>query len=130
MIRVFARQKHKIQRGFSAESYFSVRGAVEGVQWLEAHDVKPVYQLFDTNTHLGFKRHIFDKSIDKVRPRIMNIQLGKHDAHVSNQDPWSYLQLIANMNMVKANIPESLIGLISRRPKLAAHGDDGDHGRG
>jgi uncharacterized protein (DUF849 family) len=92
-------------------SYFSVRGAVEGVKWLEAHDVKPVYQLFDTNTHLGFKRHIFDNKIDKVRPRIMNIQLGKHDAHVSNQDPWSYLQLIANMNMVKANIPESLIGL-------------------
>jgi uncharacterized protein (DUF849 family) len=92
-------------------SYFSVRGAVEGVKWLEAHDVKPVYQLFDTNTHLGFKRHIFDKSVDKVRPRIMNIQLGKHDAHVSNQDPWSYLQLIANMNIVKANIPESLIGL-------------------
>ena len=41
----------------------------------------------------------------------MNIQLGKHDAHVANQDPWSYLQLIANMNIVKANIPESIVGL-------------------
>jgi hypothetical protein len=55
-------------------SYFSVRGAVEGVKWLEAHGVKPVYQL-SIRTPTSFKRHIFDKNIDGIRPRIMNIQL-------------------------------------------------------
>jgi uncharacterized protein (DUF849 family) len=41
----------------------------------------------------------------------MNIQLGKHDATAVNQDPWSYLQLIAAINTVRANIPGCLIGI-------------------
>ena len=41
----------------------------------------------------------------------MNIQIGKHESHAVNRDPWSYLQLITNVNIVKENIPESIIGV-------------------
>lgn len=92
-------------------SYCSPKATIEGVRWLEAHDVKPVYQLFDTYAHLGFKHHLFDREVSTWKPYLLNTNLGKHDSHVINQDPWSYLQLITNFNMVKANIPESINGV-------------------
>ena len=92
-------------------SYVGVKGTVEGIKWLEAHKVKPVYQLIDTFSHLGFKRYIFDQGIARMEPPIMNIQIGKHEAAAINQDPWSYLQLITSMNMIKQNLPSSLIGI-------------------
>lgn len=92
-------------------SLVSEKATVEGIKWLNAHDVKPVYQLFDTHSHLGFKRYVFDKGLDKSQPLIMNIQLGKHDATAINQDPWSYLQLIASMNTIRANVPGCLVGI-------------------
>ena len=100
--------------GYTAKGQTSLvteKATVEGIEWLNANDVKPVYQLFDTYSHLGFKRYVFDKGLDKSRPLIMNIQLGKHDATSVNQDPWSYLQLIASINTVRANIPGCLIGI-------------------
>lgn len=98
-------------RAHGQPSYVSARATVEGIRWMEAHHVKPVYQLFDTYSHLGFKQHIFDRGIAKWKPHIVNIQLGKHDAHVINHDPWSYLQLITSMNMIKENMPGSIIGV-------------------
>ncbi len=92
-------------------SYVSANCTIEGVKWLQAHDVKPVYQLFDTQSHLGFKSYVFDRAIDTWEPHVLNIQAGKHDALVINQDPWSYLQLITNMNILKANIPQSVVGI-------------------
>lgn len=92
-------------------SYVGPKGTIEGIKWLEAHDVKPVYQLFDTYGHLGFKHHVFDPGVATSRPNIMNIQIGKHKSHAVNQDPWSYFQLITNVNMIKENIPDSLIGV-------------------
>lgn len=100
--------------GFQARaqsSHVSARATIEGIEWFEAHGVKPVYQLFDTYSHLVFKRTIFDRGIDKSMPRIMNLQLGKHDATAINQDPWSYLQLITSVNMIRENIPGSVIGI-------------------
>ena len=100
--------------GFRAQtSFVSAKGTIEGIKWLEAHHVKPVFQLLDTYSQLGFKRHIFDLGIAEWKPYIMNIQIGKHDSHACNKDPWSYLQLITSMNMVKENIPESVIGVYS-----------------
>ena len=100
--------------GFYAKgqpSYVSPKATIEGIKWFEPHHVKPIYQLLDTYSHLGFKRYLFDRNIDTRKPYVMNIQLGKHDAHAVNQDPWSYLQLITSMNMVKENIPGSIIGI-------------------
>jgi len=92
-------------------SYVGTKGTIEGIKWMEAHDVKPVYQLFDTYGHLGFKYHVFDQGIATSKPHIMNIQIGKHESHAVNRDPWSYLQLITNVNMIKENIPGSAIGV-------------------
>ena len=92
-------------------SHASPRATIEGVKWLEAHGVKPIYQLFDTYAHFGFKHHLFDEGISNWKPYHLNVNLGKHDAHAIHQDPWSYLQVITNVNMVKETIPESTIGL-------------------
>jgi uncharacterized protein (DUF849 family) len=100
--------------GYTAKGQTSLvteKATVEGIRWLNRHDVKPVYQLFDTYSHLGFKRYVFDKKIDASQPLIMNIQLGKHDATAINQDPWSYLQLIASINTIRTNVPGCLIGI-------------------
>jgi uncharacterized protein (DUF849 family) len=92
-------------------SYMGVKGTIEGIKWLEAHKVKPVYQLIDTFSHLSFKRYIFDHGIAKWKPHILNIQIGKHEATAINHDPWSYLQLITSINMIKQNVPGSIIGI-------------------
>lgn len=92
-------------------SLVSEKATLDGIRWLNRHDVKPVYQLFDTHSHLGFKRYVFDKGIDESMPHIMNLQLGKHDATAINHDPWSHLQIIASINMVRANVPGCLVGV-------------------
>jgi len=100
--------------GFQARaqsSHVSARATIEGIEWFEAHGVKPVYQLFDTYSHLAFKRYVFDRGIDRSKPHIMNLQLGKHDATTINHDPWSYLQLITSVSMIRENVPGSVIGI-------------------
>ncbi len=97
--------------GAGKPSLVTERATIEAVQWMNAHDVKPVYQLFDTYSHLGFKRSLFDRGIDKSLPHAMNIQLGKHDAAATSRDPWSYLQIIASVNTVRENVPGCLIGI-------------------
>ena len=95
----------------ATSSYASVESTIEGIKWYEAHDIKPIYQNFDTYSHMAFKRFLFDVGVSSWKPYIMNIQIGKHEAHTINKDPWSYLQLITNMNLIKENIPESIIGI-------------------
>lgn len=92
-------------------SLMSAEAMVEGVRWLEAQEIKPIYQNFDTYTHLYNKRFLFDQGVSKWKPYIMNIQIGKHESHVINRDPWSYLQLITNFSLMKENIPECLVGV-------------------
>jgi 3-keto-5-aminohexanoate cleavage enzyme len=93
------------------QSFASAASTIEGIKWYEAHGIKPVYQNFDTYSHLSFKRFLIDSGVSTWKPFIMNIQIGKHEAHTVNRDPWSYLQLITNMNLIKENIPESMIGI-------------------
>lgn len=60
---------------------------------------------------MGFKRFVFDQGVGNWKPHILNVQIGKHEATANNKDPWSYLQLITSMNMIKENMPESAIGV-------------------
>jgi uncharacterized protein (DUF849 family) len=92
-------------------SFASADATVKGVEWCEAHGVKPIYQSFDTYAHLAFKRFLFDSGAAKWLPNVINIQIGKHESHVINRDPWSYLQLMTSINMIKENIPKSIIGV-------------------
>lgn len=97
--------------GTGRPSLVTQEATIDAVNWMNAHDVKPVYQLFDTYTHLDFKRRVFDRGVDTSRPLIMNIQLGKHDATATSQDPWSHLQIINSIYAVRAAIPGCLIGI-------------------
>jgi uncharacterized protein (DUF849 family) len=92
-------------------TYFSAKATVEGIKWMEAHSVKPDYLLRDTYSHLGFKEHLFDHGVSTWKPYLMSLNLGKHNSHTIQQDPWSFMQLITNQNMVKATVPESIIGV-------------------
>lgn len=87
------------------------RPTKEGVEWLESHNVKPIYQLFDTYHALHLKHALIDTGISKWKPYVVNVHLGKHHAHTIHKDPWAALQLITNMNMVKETIPDSIIGI-------------------
>jgi 3-keto-5-aminohexanoate cleavage enzyme len=92
-------------------SLITEKVTLDGLRWLNDHDVKPVYQLLDTYSHLAFKRVVFDKGLDRSQPLIMNIQLGKHDATPINVDPWSHLQLISIFHTIRENVPGCLIGI-------------------
>jgi uncharacterized protein (DUF849 family) len=97
--------------GTGKPSLVTEKATIDAIRWMNAHDVKPVYQLFDTYTHLDFKRRVFDRGADTSRPYAMNIQLGKHDATATSQDPWSHLQIINSIYAVRQAIPGCLIGI-------------------
>ncbi len=45
----------------------SAEAVAEGVKFFEAHHIKPVYQCFDTYSHLAYKRFLFETGISKWR---------------------------------------------------------------
>ncbi|EFI50026.1 3-keto-5-aminohexanoate cleavage protein [Afipia sp. 1NLS2] len=92
-------------------TFHPAQNVIDGVKWLEEHDIKPIFQLYDTYVMWDFKHKILDKGIAKKRPFIFNLHLGKHHSHTIHKDPWSYLQLITNYNMVAATEPDSIIGV-------------------
>jgi hypothetical protein len=93
------------------DSYVTNKTMVAGVAFACAHGIKPVYQLFDTYSHIGIKRLVIDTGIDTSERIPTNIPIGKHDAHAANLDPWSHIQLITSMEMVRKNIPGGMIGV-------------------
>lgn len=96
----------------SATGTFHARQAVvDGVKYLEQHDIKPIYQLYDTYVFVDFLHKIFEPKISTWRPYVFNLHLGKHHSHAVHRDPWSFLQLITNYNMVKDTEPDSIVGV-------------------
>jgi 3-keto-5-aminohexanoate cleavage enzyme len=93
-------------------SSFTHKATGAGLKWMEAHSVKPIYQLYDTYSHFHFKRFM-DDNTSVAKPYVFNLHMGKHDSHSIHQDPWSFMQAITNVNMVKATIPDSIIGMYS-----------------
>lgn len=73
---------------------------VEGVRWLEQNDIKPIFQLYDTYVLKDFMGKIIEPGVATRRPFVFNLHLGKHHSHTTHQDPWSFLQLLTNYNMV------------------------------
>ena len=87
----------------------AARDAVDkGVRWLEDHDVKPLFEFYDTSAQLHFKQ-LMDKGMGK-QPYVIHINLGKHDSTAIHQDPGSYLNAIANFDIVKQTFPGAHIG--------------------
>ncbi|MDO8595972.1 MAG: 3-keto-5-aminohexanoate cleavage protein [Sulfuricaulis sp.] len=94
----------------TAASLFTHKTTKEGLKWMEAHSVKPIYQLYDSYAHFHFKRFM-DDGTSTWKPYVFNLHMGKHDSHAIHQDPWSFMNAIANVGMVKATIPDSIIGM-------------------
>lgn len=90
--------------------FFSDETTRQAVEWMEANGVKPIYQLYDTFNVFHFSRYFADGT-STWKPYVLNLNLGKHHSHSIHKDPWSYLQLITNVNMVKETVPESIIGV-------------------
>jgi len=94
-------------------AFHSRESVTEGVKWLEAHDVKPRYELYDTYTVFNVKHNLFDTKISKWKPYLLAVHLGKHSSHSIHKDPWSYFNLITSMNIVKETEPDSIIGVMA-----------------
>ena len=88
------------------------QNVIDGVKWLEEHDVKPIFQLYDTYVLRDFKDKILDPGFATQRPFVFNLHLGKHHSHSIHKDPWSFLQLLTNYNMVLETIgQDSIVGV-------------------
>jgi 3-keto-5-aminohexanoate cleavage enzyme len=90
--------------------HISEQSLVEGVPYLEANDVKPIYQLYNPMSLTRLKAVLIDSGLSKQKPYVLNLHMGKHDAYVIDKDPWATLQLISTFHMVKETIPESVMG--------------------
>jgi 3-keto-5-aminohexanoate cleavage enzyme len=81
----------------------------KGMRWMEANDVKPLVEFYDTSAQVHFKR-LFDKGALTSKPFNLHVNLGKHDSTAIHQDPGSYLNAIANLDIVKRTFPGSVYG--------------------
>lgn len=95
----------------STGAYHTQKAVIEGIKWLESNNVKPIYQLYDTYVIWNLKQNVLDLNITTWKPYVFNLHLGKHHSHTISMDPWSFMQLITNYNIVSETAPESIIGV-------------------
>ncbi len=91
---------------------FQAAGRAEvdkGLRFLEANGVKPLIEFYDTSAQVHFKE-LIDEGAVKQKPLHFVVNLGKHDATAIHQDPGSYLNAIANLDIVKRTFPDSIYG--------------------
>lgn len=89
---------------------FTNKATAEGVQWLEANGVKPMYSL-QAYSFRHYKELLFDTGIAKWDPPWFSLQMGKHNDDQCFADPWSYLQVINNVSLVRSALPNAFIGM-------------------
>ena len=78
---------------------------VEGVKFFEANDIKPILSI-EPYYFSQVKREIIDSNVIKNKPYLIALQFGKHRDDMQFADPWSQLNVINCIGMVKAVIPE------------------------
>lgn len=81
----------------------------KGVRWLDAHSVKPLFEFYDTSAQVHFKQ-LIDAIGNLSKPLNLDINLGKHDSTAIHQDPGSYLNAIANLDIVQKTFPGQYYG--------------------
>ncbi|MBF8270458.1 MAG: hypothetical protein HW386_2167 [Gammaproteobacteria bacterium] len=81
----------------------------KGVRWLDAHNVKPCFEFYDTSAQMHFKQ-LFDEIGNLSKPLSLDINLGKHDSTAIHQDPGSYMNAIANLDIVQKTFPGEFYG--------------------
>ncbi|MBI4331032.1 MAG: 3-keto-5-aminohexanoate cleavage protein [Chloroflexi bacterium] len=88
----------------------TVRSIREGVAWMEANGVKPMYST-QCHAFTELKRAVFDNGLAKSKPYWIAIQMGKHCDDQTFADPWTHIQVINNMQMIKEALPDAFIGI-------------------
>jgi len=90
-------------------TFFSAQALREGIAFLEENCVKPLIAMHIDHL-LWFKISVYDYGVFKTKPHI-NIQEGKHGVNRSFLDPYSYINLINSIELVRRVFPEATIGL-------------------
>ncbi|MFC2169552.1 3-keto-5-aminohexanoate cleavage protein [Acidobacteriota bacterium] len=83
---------------------------VKGVKFFEENDIKPLFSV-EPFYFSQLKREVFDKEITKSKPHFIALQLGKHRDDMQFADPWSYMNVITSMGLVRSVMPEEDIFL-------------------
>lgn len=84
---------------------FTKDSFVEAVTFFEANGVKPLFSI-EPYYFAQFHRMVFAPGIPKDKPYLIALQMGKHGDNQVFADPWSYLQVVSNMGLVRSAIPE------------------------
>jgi uncharacterized protein (DUF849 family) len=78
---------------------------VEAVEFFEANDIRPNFSV-EPFYFSEMKRLLFDTGIAKTRPYLIELQFGKHRDDLQFVDPWSFINVITSMEMVRDSLPE------------------------
>ena len=89
---------------------FTRKQTREGVKWLEANGVKPMYSM-QAPAFTHYKHELWDKDVSTWKPYWISILLGKHSDDMIFADPWSYIQVINNMSMIRSVLPDVFFGI-------------------
>jgi uncharacterized protein (DUF849 family) len=79
--------------------------AVEGVQFFEQNGIKPLFSC-EPYYFSQLKRTLLDTGVARSKPYFFALQLGKHRDDLQFSDPWSYLNAITSMSLVRSALPE------------------------
>lgn len=83
----------------------------EGVPWLEAHGIKPLFQIYDTHGIHWLAKEIIAPGLAKWKPFVVYLHFGKHHSTNVAYDPWSHLQVFSSFHAIKAAIPDCVVGI-------------------
>jgi len=72
----------------------------EGTKFMEENDIKPMFSV-ESFAFPRVKQQLFDSGIAKGKPYWVAIQEGKHSDDRIFGDPWSYLEVIASIGLVR-----------------------------
>src|SRR3990172_4895878 len=81
----------------------------QGVRYLDTNHVKPCFEFYDTSAQRHFKE-LIDEIGNLSKPLSLDVNLGKHDSTAIHQDPGSYLNAIANLDIVQKTFPGEFYG--------------------
>ncbi|SIR27220.1 Uncharacterized conserved protein, DUF849 family [Haladaptatus litoreus] len=96
---------------FGAGTYHSPSSIKEGVRFFGENGIKPVFQLYDTHVLYDLKHRLFDKEDLNEESHLLNLYLGAHHSQTTNNDPWSYLNVISSIYNTRETVDDSIVGV-------------------
>jgi len=79
--------------------------AAEAVRFYEANQIKPHFSC-EPFYFSQLYRNLIESGVARMKPYLIALQLGKHRDDLQFADPWSYLNVISFMGLVRSCIPE------------------------